>query len=86
MCPVCGSRDMHGVQYAYGHPCHYDGVSEWRCSRDGTRVGRWSGFVLTGRQVELPFGGGRINLNVDAEPTDDCGAVVSEVEISGVAR
>lgn len=42
-----------GVEYGYGHPQHYDGVSEWRCPTCGCRWGRFSGKILTGDQCEL---------------------------------
>lgn len=45
-----------GVEYPYGHPGRYDGVSEWRCPACGVRVGRWSGRVLLGNDYERPFG------------------------------
>jgi len=40
-------ESMVGIEYPYGHPGHYDGVSEWRCGVCGMRWGRWSGRVLT---------------------------------------
>jgi hypothetical protein len=46
-----------GVQYEYGSPERYDGVSEWVCPGCETRWGRWSGKVLTDSEVEMRFGG-----------------------------
>jgi len=63
-CPECGGCDFTGVQYGRGagvneplHPCHVDGVSEWRCNGCGTRVGRWSGRVLAKDEHESPYDG-----------------------------
>ncbi len=42
-CPNCG-KNMMGIEYPYGHPDRYDGVSEWQCC--GLRIGRWSGRIL----------------------------------------
>ena len=64
-CPVCGG-EIIGVQYgrgysetvtAWGHPYHYDGVSEWQCSSCERRVGRWSGRELSEGEWERPYGG-----------------------------
>jgi hypothetical protein len=41
------------VEYWYGSPWHYDGVSEWRCSHG--RFGRWCGQKLEGNEAEPPF-------------------------------
>lgn len=46
----------HGVQYAYGNKNHYDGVSEWNCHGCKSRIGRWSGRILTGDESEPPYG------------------------------
>lgn len=47
-----------GVEYAYGHPQRYDGVSEWMCPFCGLREGRWSGKVLKDDECEARFGEG----------------------------
>lgn len=39
-------RLVVGVEYEYGDPYRYDGVSEWRCPHCGYREGRWSGKAL----------------------------------------
>ena len=44
-----------GVEYPYGHPGRYDGVSEWVCTACGQRKGRWSGRVLVGDDYERRF-------------------------------
>lgn len=46
-----------GVEYAYGHPQRYDGISEWLCPDCGYREGRWSGKALAEGESELRFGG-----------------------------
>ena len=62
-CPKCGGHDFTGIQYGRGvgdepplHPCHYDGVSEWRCNGCGTRIGRWSLRQLAEGDHEPPDG------------------------------
>jgi C4-type Zn-finger protein len=52
VCPVCKSTNIIGIEYAYGTPNYYDGVSEWDCEDCGYRVGRFSGRVLTGNETE----------------------------------
>jgi hypothetical protein len=49
-CPHCGT-DLWGVEYAYGDPDRYDGVSEWVCPNPSIedshyRLGRFSRRVL----------------------------------------
>lgn len=46
-----------GIEYAYGHPHRYDGVSEWMCPDCGYREGRWSGRALAEGESEPRFGG-----------------------------
>lgn len=46
-----------GVEYGYGHPHRYDGVSEWRCPDCGYREGRWTGRPLREGESEPRFGG-----------------------------
>lgn len=41
-----------GVEYGYGHPDHYDGVSEWNCPDCGCRWGRFSGQILKDGKFE----------------------------------
>jgi hypothetical protein len=57
-CPECGGPQF-AVEYAYGSPQRYDGVSEYRCQDAGcgVRVGRWSGKRLAEGEEELRFGG-----------------------------
>jgi hypothetical protein len=57
-CPDCGGP-MMGVEYGYGDPHRYDGISEWRCESEscGVRIGRWSGKRLKPGEAELRFGG-----------------------------
>jgi len=57
---ACGehfaTKDIIGIEYAYGDPNRYDGVSEWLFP-DGHRVGRWSGKLLADGEPELIYGG-----------------------------
>lgn len=63
-CPKCNGYDWTGVQLGRGcgpmgpnlHPCHHDGVSEWKCNLCGTRIGRWSHRVLKEDEHEPPYG------------------------------
>lgn len=49
----CGKDcEWFGVQYEYGHPEHYDGVSEWMCNVCKKRVGRFSGKELKDGEFE----------------------------------
>jgi hypothetical protein len=62
-CPKCGG-EIGGLQYPWGNPNHYDGVSEWFCIRsadvDGRNchyhVGRWTGKELKDGEWEPPYG------------------------------
>lgn len=57
-CPICNEvGHMMGVEYAYGHPEHYDGVSEWHCLKCGRRFGRWSKRILGDNEFEKRWGG-----------------------------
>jgi len=44
------------VEYAYGEPEHYDGVSEIVCNTCKARFGRWSGKELAEGEVEKRYG------------------------------
>lgn len=58
-CADCDKTVMPiGVEYAYGEPEHYDGISEWRCPTPGCnrREGRWTGARLTDGASEPRFG------------------------------
>lgn len=48
-----------GVEYAYGSPNRYDGVSEWLCPDCGYREGRWTGRELAEGESEPRFGGAK---------------------------
>jgi uncharacterized membrane protein YgcG len=55
-CPKCGNDHIIGVQYGYGGaPYHYDGISEFQCSKCDRREGRWCGKELVGDEVEPPY-------------------------------
>lgn len=55
----CGHDDRHkiGIEYPLIDPHHYDGISEWRCSKCRKRWGRWTGKELTGKEQEPRYGG-----------------------------
>ena len=54
-CPKCGG-EIIGIEYGYGDPYRYDGISEWACQKCDWRIGRWSGKALTGKEQEAPYG------------------------------
>jgi hypothetical protein len=56
VCPDCGGEEWIGVEYPYDDPLRYDGISEWRCTRCGCRIGRWTGRRLTGSEGEPRYG------------------------------
>jgi hypothetical protein len=43
--------NMMGVQYAYDHPQHYDGLSEWRCTVCGARFNACTGQLLADNEI-----------------------------------
>lgn len=49
--------DVAGVEYEYGHPQRYDGVSEWVHMPCGRREGRWTGKELKDGESEPRYGG-----------------------------
>jgi hypothetical protein len=53
-CPLCHAISMSMIEYAWDHPCHYDGFSEWECQDCGARIGRWSGKTLKLGEYEAP--------------------------------
>lgn len=56
-CKKCGSNNIIMVEYEFGHPEWYDGVSEIECRDCGARFGRWSGKELKDGEVEKLYGG-----------------------------
>ena len=44
------------IEYPYGHPQRYDGVSEYMCPNCKTRWGRWTGNILGENESEPRFG------------------------------
>jgi len=60
-CRKC-KTSMLSIQYGRGvsddNPCHYDGVSEFKCRNEhcGLRMGRWSLRELKDGEHEPPFG------------------------------
>lgn len=55
-CPK-GHKRIILIEYAYGSPNRYDGVSEIQCLTCKKRYGRWSKKVLKKGESELRFGG-----------------------------
>lgn len=58
VCPDCGTS-MLAVEYPYGDPNRYDGISEFRCLDEefcGVRIGRWSQRRLKPGEAEGRFG------------------------------
>lgn len=76
-CPRCDADAWLGVEYAYGEPERYDGISEWRCQTCGYREGRWSHRALADGEPEPRYGIGRPtrqqvrDLARDREDLDD---------------
>jgi hypothetical protein len=54
-CPK-GHKRIICVEYNYGDPYRYDGISEIHCKTCDKRYGRWTGKVLRGAEKEPPFG------------------------------
>lgn len=54
-CKKCGSENIIHIEYGYGSPERYDGVSEINCKDCGVRIGRWSGKELAKGEVEKRF-------------------------------
>lgn len=53
-CPICLADDPEFVRYNEEHPQHtLDSWHELRCPSCRTRIGRWSGYFLTGRKWEM---------------------------------
>ncbi len=52
----CGDQYATGIEYEWSHSQHYDGISEWQCSKCNRRWGRWSGKELTGAEYERKYG------------------------------
>ena len=44
------------VEYAFNHPEHYDGTSEYQCEVCVIHIGRWSERFLVGHDVERRYG------------------------------
>lgn len=59
-CTKCNNEEIIGIQYGMiaddDTPCHYDGVSEFKCMNCGYREGRWSKRPLAPQEHEPPFG------------------------------
>ena len=70
-CPKCGSTHIIGVEYWYGSPERYDGVSEWECRVCGYRQGRWSGLEIPDGYAESRYGERRVVKISDVEDKGD---------------
>lgn len=57
-CPNCSSDNIILIEYGYGHPEHYDGISEYKCLSCGYRQGRWTGKELKLGFIEPRYGKG----------------------------
>lgn len=55
-CKKCGSTNIVMIEYAYGSPEHFDGISEIDCRDCGVRFGRWSGKELAEGEIEKRHG------------------------------
>jgi len=56
-CRKCDNKtNWMGIEYAYGSPERYDGVSEWVCNKCKTHYGRWSDKILLNGESEKRFG------------------------------
>ena len=54
-CPNCKSKNIIAVEYAYGNPKYYDGISEIDCHDCEKRYGRWCGKELGKEEAENVF-------------------------------
>jgi len=66
-CPKCDNAYTYSVEYGYGEPERYDGVSERVCEPCGIRVGRWSKKILKDGEVEPSLGHCEPYVPVDCE-------------------
>lgn len=79
-CPGCNSLWLHedgsganiiGIEYGYGSPERYDGVSEWRCQKCGYRLGRWTHQQIHDGELESRFGERGVVKVEDAKKFND---------------
>lgn len=54
-CPNCKSNNIMMMEYAYGNPKQYDGISEIACQDCGKRYGRWCKQELMTGETENRF-------------------------------
>jgi hypothetical protein len=54
-CPK-GHKRILLIEYDYGDPYRYDGISEIQCNTCRKRYGRWTEKVLRGKEQEPPYG------------------------------
>jgi len=55
-CPNCKSKNLMQVEYGWGDPYRYDGISEIMCLNCKRRYGRWTGKELKEGEKEPPYG------------------------------
>lgn len=53
LCPKCEGM-MVGVEYSYDDPYHYDGISEYECTKCHARYGRWHEQELKDNERDTP--------------------------------
>lgn len=69
-CPKC-NKSMIGIEYAYGHPQRYDGISKWACPDCNLNIGRWSGKILKDGEFEYRFGEDNLKSNNGKKENND---------------
>lgn len=55
-CPINKKHKIIMIEYDYGDPYRYDGISEIKCLDCGKRYGRWTLKELKDGEQEPPFG------------------------------
>ena len=55
-CPINKKHKIIHIEYGYGDPYRYDGISEIECIDCGKRYGRWTGKILEEGEQEPPYG------------------------------
>lgn len=70
-CPKDGNTECIIVEYGYGSPERYDGVSEFLFRPCGHRYGRWTGMPLPRGFIEPRLGRGGIPIPAPQKEDDD---------------
>jgi len=55
-CPINKKHNIVMIEYGYGDPYRYDGISEIACIDCDKRYGRWSNKILEDGEQEPPYG------------------------------